>query len=163
MKVKEEPVDDITSLVASAMEAVQEEVKMSSVKKRMARLFTPRVDGSFLVPKELVDQYRDLKQRPALEAEFLRSGLDKDSCMGWVSASHMQLLVGCSQELFVKRSIKKVKRRESESEVWVSGQFVSDADMDELGLSEKRKKAVHEECGRMRGWIRWALCKHVHL
>ncbi|CAE7030231.1 unnamed protein product [Symbiodinium necroappetens] len=101
----------------------------------MARLFAPRVDGTYVVPKELVDQYKDLKQRPALEQEFLDAGLDK--------------------ELFVKRSVKKVKRRESESEVWVSGQFVSDADMDELGLTAKRKKAVHDECAKMRGWIRW--------
>ncbi|CAE7310029.1 unnamed protein product [Symbiodinium sp. CCMP2592] len=121
-------------MVADAMQILQEEVKLSSVKKRMARMFAPRVDGSYLVPKELVDQYKDLSQRPALEAEFLKSGLDKD--------------------LFVRRSVKKIKRRESESEVWVSGQFVSDLDMDELGLTEKRKKAVHDECAKMRGWIR---------
>ncbi|CAE7192927.1 unnamed protein product [Symbiodinium sp. CCMP2456] len=100
----------------------------------MARLFAPRCDGSYLVPKELVEQYKDPKQRPALEAEFKKAGLDK--------------------ELFLKRSVKKIKRRESESELWVSGQFVSDGDMDELGMTAKRKKAVHEECARMKGWIR---------
>ncbi|CAE7241042.1 unnamed protein product [Symbiodinium microadriaticum] len=62
---------------------------------------------------------------------------------------------GLDKDLFIKRSIKKVKRRESESELWVSGQFVSDADMDELGMTDKRKKAVHAECAKMRGWIRW--------
>ncbi|CAE7794031.1 unnamed protein product [Symbiodinium necroappetens] len=100
----------------------------------MARLFAPRVDGSYLVPRELVEQYKDTALRPNLEEEFLKAGLDKD--------------------LFVKRSIKKVKRRESEAELWVSGQFVSDGDMDELGMTEKRKKAVHDECAKMKGWIR---------
>ena len=59
--------------------------------------------------------------------------------------------------------MKKIKRRESESEIWVSGQFVSDEDMDELGLTAKRKKAVHEECARMKGWIRRNFRLHVVL
>ncbi|CAE7717972.1 unnamed protein product [Symbiodinium sp. CCMP2592] len=122
------------SIVATAMDAAASEVSLKSVRKRMSRLFAPRVDGSYLVPPELVEQYKNPNQRQALEQEFLKAGLDKD--------------------LFVTRSVKKVKRRESESEVWVSGQFVSDADMDELGLSAKRKKAVHDECAKIRGWIR---------
>ena len=63
------------------MEALQSQVSMSSVKKRMSRLFSPRVDGTFLVPKELVDQYKDLSQRAELEKEFLKAGLDKDRAL----------------------------------------------------------------------------------
>ncbi|CAE7266410.1 unnamed protein product [Symbiodinium sp. CCMP2592] len=126
--------EDMSDTVAACMDAFLGEVKLSSVKKRMARMFAPRADGTFLVPKELVEQYKDLKQRAELEKKFLKAGLDKD--------------------LFVKRSVKRIKRRESESELWVSGQFVSDSDMVELGLSEKRRKAVHAECAKMRGWIR---------
>ena len=60
----------------------------------------------------------------------------------------------CLQEKFVRRSIKKIKRRESEQEVWISGQFVSEDDMKELGIKEPRRKAIMAQCGQMKGWVR---------
>ena len=56
-----------------------EEVKRSVVKKRLARLFAPRADGTMLVPEELVKQYKDLNQREGLIDEFVQAGFDKDS------------------------------------------------------------------------------------
>ena len=56
----------------------KEELDRKTVKKRLSRLFAPRVDGSFLVPPELLQQYKDLAQREQLIDEFINSGLDKD-------------------------------------------------------------------------------------
>ena len=66
------------AMVSDCMAQLQEEVSTSNIKKRLGQLFAPRCDGSYLVPKELVEQYKDPKQRPALEAEFKKAGLDKD-------------------------------------------------------------------------------------
>ena len=74
--------EDVSDMVAECMQAMQSEVKLSSVKKRMARMFAPRADGTFLVPKELVDQYKDVNLRPELEKEFMKAGLDKDRARG---------------------------------------------------------------------------------
>ena len=53
-------------------------VKLVNVKKRLARLFTARADGTFLVPQELLEQYKDLKKRDALIQDFMKSDLDPD-------------------------------------------------------------------------------------
>ena len=64
--------------VALAMKkAMQQDVSEANAKKRLARMMKPRVDGSYLLPKEVVDLYNNSAKRPELEAEFVRSGLDK--------------------------------------------------------------------------------------
>ena len=49
--------------------------------KRMNRLFKPRADGSYLVPEELVAQYRDLNTRPEVVREYERCGCDSVTCL----------------------------------------------------------------------------------
>ena len=69
------------SAVVQAADKQKDEVNRANVKKRLGRLLAPRVDGTFLVPQELVDQYKDLSRRDELVDEFIQSGLDKD-CVG---------------------------------------------------------------------------------
>ena len=58
-----------------------EDLNRKAVKKRLARMFAPRVDGTYLVPEELVQQYKDLSLREGLVDDFIASGLSKD-CPG---------------------------------------------------------------------------------
>ena len=57
---------------------IQPQVSEANARKRMSRMMRPRVDGSYVVPKEIVDLYNNAAKRPELEAEFIRCGLDKD-------------------------------------------------------------------------------------
>ena len=59
----------------------------SVVKKRLARLCEPRADGTFKVPKELVDQWKNLETREALVDEFVASDADKD----WLSTIRLYM------------------------------------------------------------------------
>ena len=52
-------------------------VSLSAVKKRIGRLMTPRADGKFKVPQELVDEWHKGDQ-DKIAAEFAQAGLDKD-------------------------------------------------------------------------------------
>ena len=54
----------------------------------------------------------------------------------------------------MKKACKRIRTKEKESELWVSGQFVSEADMIELGVKEHRRKMIKEECSRTKGWVR---------
>ena len=69
---------DACRAIASAAQTAQGDITRANVKKRLARLFRPRVDGSHLVPEELVQQYKDLDKREALIDDFIKSGLQKD-------------------------------------------------------------------------------------
>ena len=84
--------------LVQGLAAQQEDISRKSVKKRMARLFAPRVDGSYLVPEELVKQYKDLSLREALVDDFIASGLVKD-CPGEyciIYSSHTPRMYVCS-------------------------------------------------------------------
>ena len=48
-----------------------------TIKKRVDRLMTPKADGTFKVPKELVDEWKRGNQASLVD-EFQRAGLDKD-------------------------------------------------------------------------------------
>ena len=77
-----DPVKDSMDAAQAAvimMKAMAQEVSDANAKKRLSRMMKPRVDGSYLVPKEIVDLYNDLAKRVEVEAEFIRCGLDKDS------------------------------------------------------------------------------------
>ena len=41
-----------------------------------------------------------------------------------------------SQDLFVKRTLKRIREKITEKDMWVEGQFCSETDMKEFGLSE---------------------------
>lgn len=52
-------------------------VSLYAVKKRIARLMTPKADGKLKVPQEMVDEWNKGDQ-DKLAAEFSQAGLDKD-------------------------------------------------------------------------------------
>ena len=54
----------------------------------------------------------------------------------------------------MKRSVKKIKQKEAEQELWVNGIFVSEQDMKEMKVPEHRRKAIKDECALNKGWIR---------
>ena len=52
--------------------------------KRLHRVFAPRADGTFIVPSELLEQWKDTRNggREKVIEEFKSSGFDKDSRLG---------------------------------------------------------------------------------
>ena len=64
----------LSTNVAKALD----ELSRQSAMKRLGRLMRPRVDGSLLVPKELVDQYKDPNTKEKVIAEFIGCGGVKD-------------------------------------------------------------------------------------
>ena len=85
--------------LAKAVANQKEELDRKTVKKRLSRLFAPRVDGTFLVPAELVEQYKDLGRRDQLVDDFIKTGLDKDwagECCAYVdSPAHTVYINTC--------------------------------------------------------------------
>lgn len=53
-------------------------LSFSNMKKRVDRLMTPKADGKFKVPQELVHEWKHGDQKKLVE-EFHRAGLDKDT------------------------------------------------------------------------------------
>ena len=47
-----------------------EELSEGAIYKRIKRVFTPRADGTYLVPKEFVEKWKDLKMRTEVELLF---------------------------------------------------------------------------------------------
>lgn len=52
-------------------------LSMSNLRKRVGRMMKPKCDGSFKVPKELVNEWNNGDQTKMLQ-EFQQAGLDKD-------------------------------------------------------------------------------------
>ena len=52
-------------------------VSKSAAKKRIERLMTPKADGSFKVPEEVINEWRSGDQDRLIE-EFNKAGLDKE-------------------------------------------------------------------------------------
>ena len=47
-----------------------QQLSEGAIYKRLKRVFTPRADGSYIVPKEFVDKYKDLQSRQEVELLF---------------------------------------------------------------------------------------------
>ena len=56
-------------------------ITKSAVNKRLRRVMQQRSNGSYKVPREMVDQYRDLDQRDSVFALFERCGFSADQCL----------------------------------------------------------------------------------
>lgn len=54
----------------------------AAVNKRMYRICKPRADGTYKVPKEVVEEYHDLAKRDRVMALFEKSGYHPDRCRG---------------------------------------------------------------------------------
>lgn len=71
-----QPESDLSDVEAS--EAPPPPPSKSAIDKRLRRMFTPRKDGKYLVPAELVEQYQDKRHRGAILDAFERNGYDVD-------------------------------------------------------------------------------------
>ena len=78
---------------------------------------------------------------------FSKSGYNKDLLLGFqmvkknvtlVNRDHTRPIPRCPcQELMISRSQKRIREKVSETDMWVEGEFVSEADVKgELGMSE---------------------------
>ncbi|CAL1131599.1 unnamed protein product [Cladocopium goreaui] len=106
----------------------------SAAKKRVGRLMQRKADGTFKVPSELADAWASGDQ-DSMVTEFIDAGLDK--------------------EVFIKRSLRRIREKTKEKELWVDGKFISEDHMrDELKLKESRIKRIKEICQKKKGWIR---------
>ena len=54
----------------------------------------------------------------------------------------------------MKKACKRIKQKETTEETWVSGQFLSEEDMVDMGIKEARRNSIKAECATMKGWIR---------
>ena len=57
--------------------SVIESLSVSAMKKRISRLMTPKSDGSYKVPKELVDQWK-AGEHDRIVQDFVDAGFDKE-------------------------------------------------------------------------------------
>ena len=136
-------------------------VSKSAAKKRIERLMQPKADGKFKVPEEVINEWRTGDQ-DRLIAEFGKAGLDKEWSTYYIWSvfyactclysnkrfckhnldrslsyfTHALLNVFLLQDIFVKRTMKRIREKITEKDMWVDGQFCSEADMKEMGLSE---------------------------
>ncbi|CAL1166632.1 unnamed protein product [Cladocopium goreaui] len=112
--------------------------------KVLRRLFTPRKDGSYLVPMEFVEKFKDIAGGG--RAEVLR--LYKDKCNG-------------NKDSFIHTCRKKVERIK-EDDLWADGEFMTEQDMIDdnyrqdpvCTLSGTRIQAIIAECRKHKGWVR---------
>lgn len=120
----------------------------SNESKVLRRLVAPRQDGSFLVPPEIVEKFKDIAGGG--RAEVMR--LFQDKCKGdkdpqpfiEIVCYLQQALPMCSgdqsypsrlQDLFVKTCKKRVERI-TEDDLYVDGEFMSEQDMIEDNYKE---------------------------
>ena len=55
----------------------------------------------------------------------------------------------------MEKTLKRIRRRETEKELWVEGEFVTEQEMaEELHLSPPRIAAIKEECQKHKGHVR---------
>lgn len=54
------------------------QLSASAIDKRLRRLMTPRASGTFKVPQEVVDQWRDVATREKVMSMFEKCGYDPD-------------------------------------------------------------------------------------
>ena len=144
------------------------EVKRSVARKRLARFFQPRADGTFRVPDALLAQFKDPKQKELMLDEFIQLSLDKDiipkRCLLVCCSCKFDIYEAVSryaQDALVKKRMKRVRSKESSKELWVDGIFMSQTDMDEAKIPVARQKAIMEECKQNRGWVRRGLCENI--
>ncbi|CAL1160091.1 unnamed protein product [Cladocopium goreaui] len=95
----------------------------------------PRCDGTYLVPQEVLEAYRDLTDggRERVQKMWAQSSNDKDT--------------------FIKSCKRKVQSIH-EQDLWLDGNFMSEKDMQDDNISAERIKAIKETCAKTKGWIR---------
>ncbi|CAL1149765.1 unnamed protein product [Cladocopium goreaui] len=91
----------------------------------MKRVFTPRADGSYIVPKEFVEKWKDLKTRTEVELLFEKCDYCTDS--------------------FV-RKCRRITEELDESIMDVEHQFLTVEDMEGLSYSQSKIDGIKEYC-----------------
>ena len=55
----------------------------------------------------------------------------------------------------MKKTVKRIRTKETEESMWIEGEFMSDWDMEhEMKFSAERREAIHTECQAHKGWVR---------
>lgn len=67
-----------------------EQLSYGAVDKRLRRIMTPRANGDFKVPQQVVEQWKNKNTRPKVMSLFEKSGYQPD----WVGAGSVQILLG---------------------------------------------------------------------
>ncbi|OLP74858.1 hypothetical protein AK812_SmicGene45483 [Symbiodinium microadriaticum] len=104
------------------------QLSKQAVDRRLYRVVQPKTNGEYKVPKEVVDEYKDKDRRPKLMSMFEKLGYDP--------------------------KIKHMYEQIHEKWVQTDYEFMTDADMETAGWSEKKRKAVKRYCTSRPGWIR---------
>lgn len=54
-----------------------------AIQKRLWRIVQPKANGSFKVPQDVIDEYKDERTRKNVESLFEKSGYQRDWFWGW--------------------------------------------------------------------------------
>lgn len=113
--------------------APPEQVSKGTLMKRLARLCTPREDGSLKLPADVIETYKNLQTRDEVYRSF-------EKC-------------GCDSVLFSKRINRKYEEI-NEKSVETEFEFLTEQEMEEKGWSEKKIKGAKKSCEKRAGWKR---------
>ena len=120
------------------------ELSENAMYKRMYRVFKMREDGSYLVPEELVQEWKNKNTRPNVVKIFQRCGYSAVPCLETyfefighaVLCPNRFLLCGfIPKEKFV-RKVQKVTEQGDEVEVDEDWEFLTEEEMQDKGWSE---------------------------
>jgi len=123
----------------------------SNEMKCLRRILTPRLDGSLLVPKEILESFKDLHNggRESVLKMWEQTGYQKDgililrddvqiffrTCTYCIICNMVNSSIPLLQDAFIKKCKRKIETI-SEQDMWVDGEFQSEKDMAEAGLKE---------------------------
>ncbi|CAE7491571.1 osm1, partial [Symbiodinium microadriaticum] len=143
------------------------ELSENAMYKRMYRVFKMREDGSYLVPEELVQEWKNKNTRPNVVKIFQRCGYSAVPCLETyfefighaVLCPNRFLLCGfIPKEKFV-RKVQKVTEQGDEVEVDEDWEFLTEEEMQDKGWSEERINGAKAHCqkNQAKGYIRKSL------
>ncbi|CAE7379893.1 PU1 [Symbiodinium sp. CCMP2456] len=108
-----------------------EQVSKATLMKRLARLCAPREDGTYKIPMDVIDSYKNLSSRDQVYRSFEKCG-----CV-----------------LFSKRINRKYEEI-NEKTVETEYEFLTEQEMIDKGWSEKKIKGAKKSCEKRPGWKR---------
>ena len=175
--------EEVGLLEEEAVPSPPKKLSEAAIKAKLRRIFTPRANGSYLVPEDVLEQYKAPNTRPKVLSLFEKVGYNRDRGWGMQLAmvwAGTTLVVGVSdafgQDKFVKR-IQRMYEEVTEQEIHNEYEFMSEADMAEAEFPEplacknhhkasqtdpslnpshprKKIKAIKKTCQKKKGWTR---------
>ncbi|CAE7221088.1 unnamed protein product [Symbiodinium sp. CCMP2592] len=107
------------------------QVTKATLMKRLARICTPKADGTYKVPMEIINTHKNLETRDEVYRAFEKCGCDP-------------------AQLRVNRKYEEINEKSVETEY----EFLAEQEMEDKGWSEKKIKGAKKSCERRPGYKR---------